>query len=294
MCIKRKRKRIAASLIVPLFIQLVYQSILALITATTPPAVGAERDATVTPPRGHKARAGRCKNDEHILCASVWDHARSTQGFGAAVADRQTYREETPDARPHGVVGQLAPAALVHDGALVDAATDEVDQHGDEGDDAEDAARAERLLVCVDDAAGEARAAFEEVGAFVDGGDEGDAALGERVGLAQQRDDGGLAALVLVGRGLLLLVRAAILILVLLVVVVIVVANDLAGEVDGRALRGRRGAQRAAGVVEDELPATEDGLRVLEAAWCELHNHIHAQQDQDKTHPMAYCRSPRS
>lgn len=156
MCHRQSKARTVASLIIPLFIQLVYQSILALITATAAPAVGTERDATVTPPRGHKARAGRCKNDEHILCASVWGHARSTQDFGAAVAGRQTYREETPDAGPHCVVGQLAPAALVHDGALVDAATDEVDQHGDHSNDTEDAAWAECLLVCVDDAAGEA------------------------------------------------------------------------------------------------------------------------------------------
>ena len=42
------------------------------------------------------------------------------------------------------------------------------------------------------------RAAFEEICAVVDGGDEGDAALGEGVGFAEQGDDGGLAALRLV------------------------------------------------------------------------------------------------
>jgi len=53
-----------------------------------------------------------------------------------------TYREEAPDAGPHGVVGQLAPAALVHDGSLVDAATGEIYKYSDQGDDAEYAARA--------------------------------------------------------------------------------------------------------------------------------------------------------
>ena len=49
-----------------------------------------------------------------------------------------THGEEAPDAGPHGVVGQLSPAALVHDGALVDAAADKVDADGDEGDDADE------------------------------------------------------------------------------------------------------------------------------------------------------------
>jgi hypothetical protein len=129
----------------------------------------------------------------------------------------------------------------VHDGALVDAAADEVDAYCYECDDAEDTARREGLGVGVDDAAGVARAALEEVGAVVDGGDKGDAALAQRIRLAQQRDDGRLAALVLVRRRLLVAVRVAALVLVLLVVVivVVVVADDLAGvQVDGRALRG--------------------------------------------------------
>jgi hypothetical protein len=74
--------------------------------------------------------------------------------------------------------------------------------------------------------AGKVRAALEEVCAVVNGSDEGDAALGERIGLAEQRDDGGLAALRLVRGGLLLLVRASV--LVLLVVIVVVVADDFA------------------------------------------------------------------
>lgn len=172
------------------------------------------------------------------------------------------YREEAPYAGPHGVVGQLAPPALVHYSALVDTTTDEVDEHGDQGDDAEDTTRRERLLVCVHDAAGVARAAFEEVGAVVNGGDEGDAALGKGIGFAEEGDDGGLAALGLAGG--LLLVR--VLVVLLVVLVIVVVADDLAsGEGDGRALGGGGGAQRAAGVVEDELSAAEDGLRVLEA-----------------------------
>jgi hypothetical protein len=57
---------------------------------------------------------------------------RSWHGFLAVVAFRgEAYRKEAPDASPHSIVGQLPPAALVHDGALVDTTTDKVDEHGD-------------------------------------------------------------------------------------------------------------------------------------------------------------------
>jgi hypothetical protein len=152
-----------------------------------------------------------------------------------------TYSEEAVNACPHGVVGQLSPAALVHDCPLVHAATDEVYEDCDNGDDTEDAAGAERLFGLMHAAAGEGGAAFEEVGAFVDGGDEGDAGFGERVRVAEERDDGCLATrvLVFVARGLLLTV--------LIIFVVGVVPDDLAGCVrQGNRLalwfRGTRGA----------------------------------------------------
>jgi hypothetical protein len=68
--------------------------------------------------------------------------------------------------------------------------------------------------------------------------------------------------LVLVGRGLLLL---------LVVIIIVVVAGDnLAGFVgknDGRPFRPWvRGAERAAGVVEDELAPAENRFGILEAA----------------------------
>lgn len=94
----------------------------------------------------------------------------------------------------------------MHDGALVDAAADEVHTHSDEGDDAEHTPRGQCLCVCMDDAAGVARAAFEEIGAVVDGGDKGYAALAEGVGFAEEGDDGGLAARGGVGGGFLLVV----------------------------------------------------------------------------------------
>jgi hypothetical protein len=145
----------------------------------------------------------------------------------------EAYRKEAPDASPHGIVGQLPPAALVHDGALVDTTTDEVDEHSDQGHDAEDTAGAQSLCFLVHTTAGKGRAALEEIGAVVYGSDEGDASLAQRVALAQQRDDGRLAAFAI----RLLAVRVGIAVLVLVLVLVVIV-NDFArlcGERDGTA-----------------------------------------------------------
>ena len=106
----------------------------------------------------------------------------------------------------------------MHDGALVDATADKVDEHGNQGHDAEDAAGAQGLGFLVHATAGKGRAALEEVGAVVYGCDEGDARLAEGVALAQQRDDGRLATLI-VG---LLAVRVSVLVLV-------VIVDDFAG-----------------------------------------------------------------
>lgn len=106
------------------------------------------------------------------------------------------------------------------------------------------------------------RPSLEEVCALIDCGDEGYAGFREGVGVAEERDDGGLAAriLALVARGLLWPV---------LVVIIWIVTDDLArgvGKVNGLAFRfGGGGAERAAGIVEDELATAENGLRVLEA-----------------------------
>jgi hypothetical protein len=131
----------------------------------------------------------------------------------------------------------LAPAALVHDGALVDAAADKVDEDGDEGHDAKDAAGAQGLLGLVDAAAGKGRAALEEVSAVVDGGDKRDARLGEGVALAQQGDDGRLAALG--GGGLLVLILALVLVAVLVLVVIITVDDLGQGDRAATGLGGR-------------------------------------------------------
>ena len=140
----------------------------------------------------------------------------------------------------------------MHHGALVHPATHQIHQHGDQYDDAEDAAGAQSLDFGLDAAAGVRGPALEEVDAFVHGGNEGDAGFGDGSGLlAEQGDDCGLAAL-----GVFLGVS------VFLSVVFVVV-----GAVEERArARGLGGAEGAAGVVEDELAAAEDGLVGLEAA----------------------------
>lgn len=217
-CIRNQGKGIIAHLVVPLFVEVVYQAVLAFVSTAAPSAVSIERNATVASAGGQEACAGGCQNNENILIASV---------LPSPIPGRQTYREEAPNTSPHGVVGQLSPPSLMHDGALVDAATHKVHQHRDERNHAEHTTRAQCLCLGVYAAAGKVRAALEEVCAVVDRSDEGDAALGERIGLAEQRDDGGLAALRLVGGGLLLLVRISVLVLL---IIVVVVADDFARE----------------------------------------------------------------
>jgi hypothetical protein len=163
----------------------------------------------------------------------------------------------------------------VHDGPLVHAAADQVDEHGDEGDDAEDAAGAEGLLLLVQAATCVGRAALEEVGAVVYGGDEGHAGFCEWVGVAEEGDDGGLAARVLVFVFFILVLVVLVLVFVfggllllrlVVVFVVVRVLYDFAGEVSGLVALGLyRGAEGAARIVEDELAAAEDRLCVLEA-----------------------------
>lgn len=75
------------------------------------------------------------------------------------------YGDKTGNAGPQGVVGQLFPASLVHDGALVNASSDDVDEHCYQDDDAEDT-RGPELLFCGFNAAASGRGAgFEDVGA---------------------------------------------------------------------------------------------------------------------------------
>lgn len=93
-------------------------------------------------------------------------------------ATKRTYSNKSPYPRPHSIVGQLAPSALMHHCALVHAASNKVYEHGDHDDDAEDAAGAERLFRLVYAAACIRGAAFEEIGAVVDRGDEGDGGFG--------------------------------------------------------------------------------------------------------------------
>jgi len=107
-----------------------------------------------------------------------------------------SYTQEPPDARPQRIIGQLSPPPLMHHRALVHPAADQIHQHGDQYDDAEDAAGAESLDFGFDAAAGVGGAAFEEIDAFVYGGDEGDAGFGDGGGLlAEEGDDCGFAAL---------------------------------------------------------------------------------------------------
>ena len=67
---------------------------------------------------------------------------------------RDVYRDKAGDACPQGIVGQLSPSSLMHDGALVDATTDDIYEHGDHDDDAKDTSGAELLFCDLDTTAG--------------------------------------------------------------------------------------------------------------------------------------------
>jgi len=54
-------------LIIPLFVQIVYQTILILVPPPSPPILMSERDATVPTTRRHEARARRREDDNHVL-----------------------------------------------------------------------------------------------------------------------------------------------------------------------------------------------------------------------------------
>jgi hypothetical protein len=190
-------------LVVPLLVQIVYQPILILVSppSSVPPAFVTERDTTVPSPRGHEASARGGEDDEHVLLSvSITSRPLS----------EDTHSNEAIYPRPHSVVWQLSPPALVHNRPLVYTTTCKVHQHRDHDDDAEYAAWTQCLLGLVYASAGGRRPAFEEICAFVYGCDEGYACLRQWVRVAKERDDGRLSARVLV-----ILALVAILIFVL-------------------------------------------------------------------------------
>lgn len=158
---------------------------------------------------------------QHSTRPEETDHITSWHGYSAALAktSEETHRKEAPDASPHGVVGQLAPSALMHDGALIDASAGEVDEDGNHDHDTKHAAGAQCLCFLVYAAACERRAAFKKVCAIINCGDKGYGCFSERVRVAEERDDGRLAAF----RLLLLSLFA----FILAFVIVVVAVNDL-------------------------------------------------------------------
>lgn len=192
----------------------------------------------------------------------------------------------------------------MHDCSLVDTATNEVDQNCDEHDDTEDTAWTKGLFLDVHATAGGRRAPLEEVDAVVDSGDEGECGLGKRVGFAEKGDDGCLAALAIF-RGLflvgiivtlvLILILVFVFVLVLVIVVVVIIDEGSGGKLDSfmrcTAARGRRRAERAAGVVQDELATAKDRLVALQAD-ASLVSTARGLYSSWRTHPRAYCLLP--
>jgi len=104
-----------------------------------------------------------------VYDASASSSLRPPTKQDIAMEEPRTYPKEVPQTRPHAVVRQLPPPALVHDVALVHASADQVGQEGDAEDDAEDATGPETATVgrgrCT--GAGIAGTDFEYVGAVV-------------------------------------------------------------------------------------------------------------------------------
>jgi hypothetical protein len=61
-------------LVIPFFVKLVYQPVLALVSSPTAAAVGSQAHATVPSAARHEACARRCEDDEHILHTLVLIH----------------------------------------------------------------------------------------------------------------------------------------------------------------------------------------------------------------------------
>ena len=178
------------------------------------------------------------------------------------------YGNKGKDAGPEGVVGQLPPTPLVHDGALVRDATEQVDGRGDQGDDAEDTAGPQRLLRLADAPAGGHGARFEEEGAFVRvGADEGEVRFrGERVSVTGEGDEGGFPSDGFLAFGALVAFPVVVPMIIIVVVVVVIVVWDV--ELAREEAVGFRLAGGAVGVIQDELATSKEWLRRCLPVWC--------------------------
>lgn len=83
-----------------------------------------------------------------------------------------THNKEPPNARPHGIIGQLSPATLMHHCSLVYTTTNKVHQHRNHYNDTKHAAWAERLFRNMYTSTCERRSTFEEVCTLVYSGDK--------------------------------------------------------------------------------------------------------------------------
>ena len=195
--------------------------------------------------------------------------SRSHGAFGGV---GMAYGNKGKDAGPEGVVGQLPPAPLVHDGALVRDAAEQVDGRGDQRDDAKDTAGPQRLLRLADAPAGGHGARLEEEGAFVRvGADEREVRLwGERVPVTGEGDEGGFPSDGFLAFGALVALAVVVSMFVIVVVVVVVVIVMWAVELAREEAVGFRLAGGAVGVVQDELATSEEWLRRCLPVWCTI------------------------
>ena len=267
-------------------------------------ATAARRQLIIASAAGDEARAGRRQDDEDVLSGKEnlsekggggggkrRSHFSSSHGAFGGVGT--AYGDKGKDAGPEGVVGQLPPAPLVHDGALVRDATEQVDGRGDQRDDAEDTAGPQRLLRLTDAAAGGHGARFEEEGALVRvGADEREVRFrGERVPVAGEGDEGGFPSDGFFAFGALVAFAVVVVVVVVVVIVVIVVWDvELAREeAVGFGLAGG-----AVGVIQDELATSEEWLRGCLPVWCTVRGCLRVLGDFffESAHPMEYVFFP--
>ena len=164
-----------------------------------------------------------------------------------------THADKTPHPRPQAVVGQLSPPSRVGHSPLIEDASDQVYQHGNEEDDGKYAPRPDAAgLMGLSAGTGVLRPHLEEVCAFVGvHADKGCRGTGvDRVPVAEERDSRRLPPLGIRRRSGYATVAVV-------AVLVILVPRSVMDRVPGIALLSRA-ARRAAGVLKDELPSAGD------------------------------------
>jgi hypothetical protein len=77
-------------LVIPLFVQVIYQPIFVLISPPPPSVFLAKRNAAVAPAGWHEAGARRCEDDEHVL-SNVRSHTSGRSFLRSRLTAKKRY-----------------------------------------------------------------------------------------------------------------------------------------------------------------------------------------------------------